>query len=542
MRGFVQRCWPWAVLAGSAYLFAALRPWLEPDEGRYAEIPREMLVTGDWITPHLNGMVYLEKPPLQYWATAIAYSIFGVNEFSSRIYSITLALLAIPLAYLAARRISGDDATGRAAAVALAVSPYFLLIGHLNLLDGAFATLLAAALTSFIYAQLADEPRRTRGFMLACWAALAAALLQKGIVVFVLCGGTLVAYTVVARDVSVWRRLYLLPGLAILLAMTAGWFVLVAQRNPGFLRFFFIHEHFERFLTTVHKHSEPWWYFVPFGLLAVIPFLGHVIPAVRQAWSQGARSAGFRPALFMLLWCAVVFAFFSASGSKLATYIMPCVPFLAVLLAPRIAANHVAIPRATLVTAALLLLGAIAIVVIAHRRSSDHVVPATVAFWAAVVVIGAVAAIVAMLVMRGREERTLLWQPLVACAAVGWLGLMMAYASAPPIRTASLLVQQVRDRIGPDTVVYSVAQYRQTLPPYLQRTVHVAAYEGEFEAGMDRGTSSRLLTLEMFERAWDRETDAVAFVSPKTYATFASKGIPGRVIATDDRSVVIERK
>src|SRR6185295_11147390 len=105
LRAFVERCWPWTVLAGSAYAFAALRPWLEPDEGRYAEIPREMLVTGDWITPHLNGLVYLEKPPLQYWATAIAYSIFGVNEWSSRVYSMTLALLAIPLAYVTARKI-----------------------------------------------------------------------------------------------------------------------------------------------------------------------------------------------------------------------------------------------------------------------------------------------------------------------------------------------------------------------------------------------------------------------------------------------------
>ena len=542
MRNLVGRHWPWFVLIASSYTFAAARPWLEPDEGRYAEIPREMLATGDWVTPHLNGLVYLEKPPLQYWATAIAYSLFGVNEFASHLYSLTLTLLSIPLAYFAARMIFRNDASGHAAAVALAVSPYYLLIGHLNLLDGAFATWCMAALVAFIGAQLSDDARQTRRFMLLTWAAVAAALLQKGIVIIVLCGATLVAYTALTRDLSIWRRLYVLPGLSILLAITSGWFVLVAQRNPGFLRFFFIHEHFQRFLTTVHKHGEPWWYFLPFAVLAVIPWLGRVVPAMRQAWSQRSQSAGFRPALFALLWCGVVLVFFSASGSKLAPYLMPYVPLIAVVLAPHIAASRTSMSKAMYVTAALLSITAIVFVVNAHRRSAGQVVPDQVALWAGLAVLVAVAGVVAALALRRSGRVEAVWKPLVACAAVGWPALMMAYAGNPPLRTARAIAESVRDRIEPRTVLYSVGQYRQTLPPYLGRTLRVADYKGEFEAGMSSDAASRLLTLEMFEQAWARETDAIAFLSHEAYAKLAASGIAGNVIARDDRSVVIQRK
>jgi 4-amino-4-deoxy-L-arabinose transferase-like glycosyltransferase len=355
--------------------------------------------------------------------------------------------------------------------------------------------------------------------------------------VFVLCGGTLVAYSLVTRDLSVWRRMHMLLGLAIVLAVTSGWFVLVSQRNPGFLRFFFIHEHFERFLTTVHKHREPWWYFIPIVLFAVIPWVGHLLPAVRQAWSQRPRSPRFEPALFVLLWCGVVLVFFSASGSKLATYIMPCVPFLALLLAPRVAASDSAVPRATLVTGALLLLGAIALVLIAHRRAVDHVVPGAVALWCAVAALAAVGGILAALVRR-RQASSAAWQPLVACAAVGWLGLMMAYAAAPPLRTASLLARQVRDRIGPGTVLYpsaSTGRRRLTLGRTTRRRL-----PGEFEGAPTR-QPRRDLTLEI-RAGLAHESNAVAFLSLQAYAELTARGLIGRVIATDERSVVIERK
>jgi len=490
----------------------------------------------------LDGLDYFEKPPLQYWATAAAYSVLGVNEFSSRLYGVTLALLSIPLAYVAARRMYRDPAVGRTAAVVVASSPYFLLVGQLNLLDGAFATLVCGAVVAFILAQLSPDSRRTRTLMMVMWCALAAALLQKGIVVLVLCGATLVIYTAVTRDWSVWRRLYLLPGLAMLLAIVSGWFVLVAQRNPGFLEFFFVHEHLERFLTTIHHRVEPWWYFLPLMLLAIVPWLGQLLPAARASVSMPAATTGFRPAVFALVWCCVVIAFFSASGSKLAPYVMPAVPILAVLLAPRIVARDGTMPRAAYATGGLLLLAGIGLVVAAQRRAPAHAVPAAVVLWTALACVAALAGIVAARWLHRRGHGPGAWQAVVACAGVGWSSLMMAYACTPPLRTSIAIVNELRNQIGPTTALYSVGQYRQTVPPYLGRTLRVAHYDGELAFGLSRTTLPVLSTLALFTQAWDRESDAVAFVSLPDYAQLVLDGIPGRVIGRDDDSVVIARR
>src|SRR3954447_13416148 len=123
-------------LAWSAGL--EFRGLFQPDEGRYAEISREMLVSGDWITPRLDGLKYFEKPPLQYWATAAVYSAFGVSEWTARIWTVGLAFLCLPMVFGWTARLYGQTA-GFAALTALAVSPYFELIAHLNLLDAGFA-------------------------------------------------------------------------------------------------------------------------------------------------------------------------------------------------------------------------------------------------------------------------------------------------------------------------------------------------------------------------------------------------------------------
>ena len=121
-----------------------------------------------------------------------------------------------------------------------------------------------------------------------------------------------------------WRRLHLGGGGALFLGVAAPWFVAVSLRNPSFPEFFFVHEHFTRFLTTVHQRVEPWWYFLPLLLLAVLPWLPGLLRACRRAWPQpGADAVRFRALRFLLIYAALTLVFFSASGSKLAPYILP---------------------------------------------------------------------------------------------------------------------------------------------------------------------------------------------------------------------------
>src|SRR6202140_3767391 len=325
----------WALLAVAWFATVPLRPMLDPDEGRYAEIPREMLVSGDWITPRFNDLKYFEKPPLQYWATAVAYEAFGLRPWSSRLGGGGLAFACLPLVFAWVSSLYGRD-RALLALTALAVSPFFAIVGHLNLLDGSFTFWLTAAVLAFTRAQtLPPASSAERRWMLSAWGAAALAVLTKGIVVGVLAGAALILYTLSARDTRTWRRLHPGAGLALFTAVAAPWFVVVSLRNPSFPGFFFVHEHFTRFLTTVHQRAEPWWYFLPLLLLGVLPWIAPLAGACHRGWAGDTGNPQFKPLKFLLIFAAVTLVFFSASGSKLAPYILPMLPVLAAVTGAR---------------------------------------------------------------------------------------------------------------------------------------------------------------------------------------------------------------
>jgi 4-amino-4-deoxy-L-arabinose transferase-like glycosyltransferase len=532
----------WLLLAAAWLTTGAIRPLLEPDEGRYAEIPREMWLSGDWVTPHLNGLAYFEKPPLQYWATAVSYTLFGLHEWTARLWAVALSLLAMPLVHAVASRLHGSREAGLAAVVVLAVSPYYVLAGQLNTLDGAFSTLLLAAAFALVLGQRESDAARRRPLLLAAWAALALAVLSKGIVAPLLAGGTLVAYSLMMRDFSPWRRMHWLPGLVAFAMIVVPWFWLISARNPDFLYFFFVHEHFARFLTTVHDRAAPWWYYGPIALLAILPWLRAIPGAVGAGRANVDTATGFRPAVFLGLWLAVVIVFFSLSGSKLANYILPCMPAAAVLLGPQLLREPRHVSTAAATTVILVLVTAAGLCVVAPRRAADGELPLALAIWAAV---GVAVALAAWFWSRRPAEGggdPIGWAPLAVGAVLAWQSVLMSYTFMPPLRTAKGLVAQVSHYVGPETRIYSVRQYRQTVPVYLGRTMQLAAYSGEFEFGLAHADAGRIPTLEAFAAVWQHDTDAVAFMSPGAQAELATRGLPGRVVASDGRSVVMVRQ
>ena len=146
----------WVVLAIAWFATMGWRPLLDPDEGRYAEIPREMVASGDWVTPRLDGLKYFEKPPLVYWATAMLYSVFGVTEWTARFWPCAFAFLCLPLVYVFARHVYGTPRAGPAAVAALALNPYFILVGQLNLLDSGLTLFMTGAVFAFLRARDAE--------------------------------------------------------------------------------------------------------------------------------------------------------------------------------------------------------------------------------------------------------------------------------------------------------------------------------------------------------------------------------------------------
>jgi 4-amino-4-deoxy-L-arabinose transferase-like glycosyltransferase len=534
----------WTLLAVAWFATVPVRPMLDPDEGRYAEIPREMLASGDWVTPRFDGLKYFEKPPLQYWATAAVYSVAGVSEWSSRLWSAGLAFACLPLVFAWVGRLYGVEA-GLAGLTALALSPFFGVVAHLNLLDAGLTFWLSCAVFAFTSGQLSavgSVPERR--WMLLAWGAAALAVLSKGIVVGVLAGAALALYTLIEHDARSWRRLHPLPGAALFAAIAAPWFLVVSLRNPSFPGFFFVHEHFARFLTTVHQRVEPWWYFLPLLLLGVLPWAVPLARACRGAWRAGDAGAGrtagegaFKPLKFLALYAAVTLAFFSASGSKLAPYILPLFPVLAAITGARLADHARFTRRAALVAAGLIVFLAAGLLIYSAWRNSF--VPREAIAWAALAMVAACAGPVASF-NAGRVSLATRALVTAAGAILAWQGLLSEYTAIPPERSARELVAATRPFIGADTPLYSVGQYRETISPYLGRTLQLVGYEGELQFGLNEEPGARM-SLEAFAARWSAGGAAVAFFDPGIWDSWRRRGLPGQVLAADAYTIAVSR-
>ena len=540
------RWWGWIALAIAWLITIQIRPMLDPDEGRYAEIPREMAATGNWVTPRLDGLKYFEKPVLQYWATAALYSVVGLSNWSSRLWTVGLGFACLPLIYAWVARLY--DRRAAAAAVALlAMSPYFGVIGHLDLLDASFTFWMCATVLAFALAQTAPaRSGRERGWMLVCWTAAALAVLTKGIVVFVLAGGTLVAYSGAERDLRPWRRMHWALGVPLFLALTTPWFILVSLRNSDFASFFFVHEHFQRFLTQEAQRVEPWWYFLALLVAGALPWLTALARASLAAWRDSGLDYNFKPLKFLLLFSAVTLVFFSISGSKLATYILPMFPMLAAYTGVAVATRRPGfLFRSTAAGAALAVFVAAGLLVYSQHRNG--MIPLRAVEWA---VAGAIAALVAAAASWGRgaeaADASAPGGPFFAVAllfVLAWQALLCEYTVIPPSRSAYALVQAVAPDVKSGTALYSVGQYRQTIPPYLGRTLTLVAYAGtgELDFGEQSEPGRQQATPQQFVQQWDASRDAIAFFDPHVWDRYRRQGLPGRVIAQDSSTIAVSR-
>jgi len=517
----------------------SLRPLFNPDEGRYAEIPREMLASGDWAIPHLNGLLYIEKPPLQYWATAVSFSIFGQNELGARFYTALCALGAVVAAALAARRMWGTRTAIRTAAL-LSSMLLFIIMGQLLTLDMSLTTYMTVALAAFLAAQSA-EPRHARRLMLAAWAATALGVLTKGPVAAAIPGAVLVLYSLWSRDFSPWRRLHAAAGTALFVAIAVPWYVVAAHRVPGFLEFFVIHEHVARYLTPSAHREEVWWFFVPVLLLGSLPWTLPVLRVLGSGWRR--RAPGFDAPLFLRLWVLFALVFFSVSDSKLIPYILPALPALALLAA--------GLPEETLerdvARTALMTVGLAIVIGIACLIAPAHIAPSerSAYFLALTKPLAPVAALLAASGLYVLAQRRRGVTRSVVFLSVGWclagLLLLQAAAAVAPVYSGVELYRAL-PKVPAGTPIYSVATYDQTLPFYWRRTLKLVAYRGELDFGLEHDPGAEEPDIDRFIARWSGEPDAYAVMERKTFAMLAARGVPMREIAQDINRVLVSRR
>lgn len=535
-----------ALLTAIWFLLPVGRPLAHPDEGRYAEIPREMLVSGDWVTPRLNDLPYLEKPPLQYWATALAYQAFGPNEWSARLYPALSGWLNVVLIFLLGRRL-WDTRTGAIAAALLGSCVLYFVMGQILTLDMTFTFLLTAMLCCFCMAQLNRESahRASGWWMLLSWSMLGLAVMTKGIVALLIAGAVLSIYIVWQRDWAAWRTLRLLPGLAIVLVVTVPWFVLVSRANPDFLQFFFIHEHLQRYLTDSADRVEVWWYFIAIFAAGVLPWLWQMGSALARGWRNTAPLGQFDVTRLLWIWCVFLMVFFSLSQSKLPPYILPVLPALALLTARHEASAPAT--RSLNFSAWIMIASAVALVaftLIAPAMHSNPLVQST-AYEARPMAIAyaLTTAIAALFYYRAALKQQRLRS--FVSLAVGWfLGLSLLFATIGQdgsLRSGRDLAASIPAELAARAPIFSVLTYDQTLPFYLQRTTTLVVYRGEFDYGLQH-EPEKGLDLDEFKQRWHAASDAIAIMPHVTYQQLVDAALPMRVLGTDQRRVAVSRR
>lgn len=532
----------WALCAALWFSSLGIRELLHPDEGRYSEISREMAISGDFVTPRLNGLKYFEKPPLQYWITAGAFAAFGQSEFVARLWVGLCGFLSLLLVWFTARKIWDAESADYAAVCAAGM---FWLIGlsHVVTLDMGVSFFLFSTLCSFMLAQQDNATAaERRGWMWATWASIAGALLSKGLIGLIIPGAVLLLYTLLTRQWVIWKRAQWIPGLLILVLLGLPWHLLVAQRNPEWANFYLIHEHFTRFTTTEHHRAGPWYYFVPVLIGGLLPWTS-LLPKTISASLR--TTGGFNPEKLLLIWIAFIFVFFSLSGSKLPGYILPIFPAIALLMGPCL--KHLSVeslrPHVIGLTVLWIIvaLGSFALPHLgnAHMPAELH---AIFAHWllAGAGLFAAACLVALQFLKQARKKLAMLTLSLASLlfTDVVAVGYQRSYTQNNSARDIAAVIAP---RLQADTQLFFVGMYNQAVPFYLKRTMTLVDHVDEFELGETQEPSAWLPTLAQFETRWRAAPSAIAIVSPSIYTELQNQNLPMNALDQNSRSVTIEK-
>lgn len=323
----------WFLLAVGLWLaiLAGIRPLMLPDEGRYAGVAWDMLRSGSYAVPLLDGMPYFHKPPLYYWLAKLSFSVFGPYPWAARVPSWLAAWGSSVALYYFVRRYR-DGAAATLTVLVLSTLPFFYggaQFANLDMLVAGMITLCVLAAVDTVLR--AEHGRPYRGMSLAAAALAGLAVLAKGLIGLALPGAILLIWLVWRRS---WRglgALLWLPALLVFAAVAVPWFVLMQLRFPGFYDYFFVYQHFHRFAASGFNNAQPFWFYLPVVAGLSLPWSLWGGGIMRKAFWQDSPARDLRR--LALVWFAVVLVFFSLPQSKLVGYVLPALAPLAFLLA-----------------------------------------------------------------------------------------------------------------------------------------------------------------------------------------------------------------
>jgi 4-amino-4-deoxy-L-arabinose transferase len=504
-----------------------VRPLVIPDEFRYAEIPREMLQTSNWIVPHLNGLRYFEKPVLGYWFNAMAIAVFGENAFAVRLPSAIATGLTALLLFAFVRRFSRNDLTGVLAAAVFLLFLEVFVIGSFCVLDSVLSLLMTAAIVFFFWAYFLDaecsvvsdmpggsariENRKSsirnpsRGLLALAGLFCGLAFLTKGFLALVIPAIVIIPFMVWQGRVKTLLRTAWVP-LATMFLVALPWSVAIYSKQPDFWHYFFWVEHVDRFVSPKGgQHPYPFWFYVPVIIGGAMPWTLLVGPIVK-----GLKRADWKDPMIRLglCWLGLPFLFFSASSGKLGTYILPCFPALAILASVSLLKCS-ARDKAKAITAVSYVLAALAvalvILLIVHQTTykgptfyGQHET------WKAVL---AGIALLAWALFGYRAATTADWRRKLVYFAAGFAVFMFCVHFIIPEqfiqkKTPGKFLARYKDKINPDTILVSDNYLTPAVCwTYGRNDVYLLDREGEFAYGLGYDDSKyRLLDVEQLRK------------------------------------------
>jgi 4-amino-4-deoxy-L-arabinose transferase-like glycosyltransferase len=538
MTPFLRSRTAWYVLA-AVFIVASLfvldaRTLIPPDEGRYAEMAREMLLSGDWITTRLNGIKYFEKPPLHTWMSALSFAAFGIGEWQARLWNGVCGIFGVLMVAYTGRRVYGGLA-GEYAALVLASMLFWGGASQFNSLDMGVAATMCLSLCALLIAQQAGaSDTERRRWMLVCWAGMGLSLLAKGLIGIVLPGGVLVLYSLLSGDRGIWHRLHVSVGAPLFLLIALPWFVLVGLRNPEQPAFFFIHEHWDRFFLKEHHREGPWYYFLALLLPAAMPWVA-IVPASLAA-ARRRLPGRFQPGVMLLIWIVFILAFFSYSSSKLPGYMLPVFPALALLMGRQL--ERASSNAALSLTAIVALAGTAGLSAALLAPGLDNVRHLLLCAGLAALLGGG-----AGWMCERRGHRTGM---VIALAVSGWLMTQLLMAATEPYgreQSGAALAKALRPALTPDTPVYSVGTYEQSMTFYMAHKVTTVAFTDELAFGLQQEPERGIATLDEFISHWNARAahglPQYAIMRPAMYAYLQQRQLAMKITGSSERVVVV---
>jgi 4-amino-4-deoxy-L-arabinose transferase-like glycosyltransferase len=428
------------------------------------------------------------------------------------------------------------------AALILGTCNGFLVQARLNITDMTLTCTLSAALAFFIVAAREGEECKGRYYHLSYLSA-ALAVLAKGLIGIVFPGVIIFLYLLFTRRWRLLREMHLATGIPLFLAVAAPWFILVSLRNPEFARFFFIHEHFERFTSTVHGRYQPIWFFVPILIGTMLPWSLFLLTAIRGVWRERSSTTG-DARLYLLIWAAFIFIFFSKSNSKLIPYILPVFPALALLMGDALA--KILDGEFTPVRLQALLAGTTLSILGAGLILYPHLATKPAIGVGAGAIMGALffgEGLTTLLAARKGNGVAMVAALCFFSYLLGIIGpniIMTGIAAKKSSKELALLVGRKAD---PNALIASFG-YEQGLPFYAERRVIVVGDPNELGFGSRQGDQSAwFIDLEKFRQLWDGENPVYALLSEGELA--ALKGTvktPITVAGQNQRKVLITNR